>query len=143
MGRVTADRLDPGNPGHHRGQVTAIAQIRPVRRHPAAQRAGPADIQHPATGIPEPVDAGRARQPRRCGRPVAPHQAAPPAICAHATWLVSPAPRPPRRGNSRGQVPQLDTSGTLTNASARLAQGNRRRDRPGGRRAPRFGEMTR
>jgi hypothetical protein len=119
--RGTADSLDPGNPRHHRGQVTAIAQIRPVRRHPAAQRAGPAGIQHPVTRIPEPVAAGQARQACHLGRRVAPHQGAPPASCTHATWQLSARPAAPVQPRQlQRQVAQrtgsgpLDTSNLLT-----------------------------
>src|SRR5215831_14078983 len=89
MDRVATDRFYPSNPGHHRAQVTTITQVRPVRRHPGAQSGGPADVEHPVTGVPEPVDAGRAGQPWYHGRPVGRHQAAPPTIQTDATWQVS------------------------------------------------------
>ena len=68
--RVAADRLDPGHPRHHRGQVAAVAQVRPVRGHPGTQRGRPADVEDRTSRVPEPVDPRPARQARdRRGSP--------------------------------------------------------------------------
>jgi hypothetical protein len=98
------------------------------RPHPAAPpdrpRAGP--VPSPGTRRP-PRRAGRPapRQACDCGRPVAPHQAAPPAIHTDATWQVSAGPTaPPRRSNSGGTgwwpVPQ-PTGSAPPKASGALA----------------------
>jgi len=59
------DSLNPRNPAHHRSKVPAITKVRPVRRDPPAQVAGPAQVQSTADGVPEPVDAGRGRKAAR------------------------------------------------------------------------------
>ena len=63
MHRVACDRLDAHDLRHHPDQMTPITQIRPVRADPLPENRRTADVQHPSTGVPEPVHAGTGRQP--------------------------------------------------------------------------------
>ena len=59
--------LDRGRGGHHRrGARVQVGEVLEVRRQPGAQVLGLADVDDPAAGVAEPVDARRGRdRPRR------------------------------------------------------------------------------
>src|SRR5512146_1720843 len=55
---VADDRLHPGDAGDHRRQMTAVAEVAPIRGDPTAQADRATQVEDPPRGIPKPVHTG-------------------------------------------------------------------------------------
>jgi hypothetical protein len=60
---VADDRLHPGDPAHHHGQVRPVTEITPVRDHATAQADRPAEVEDLPGRVTEPVHPGCVREP--------------------------------------------------------------------------------